>query len=108
MGHGGRVDSILETKIHIFTHGCCITKYLTLVILHPSLHGSVIKFRVDLWTESQRGGVGQDGVWVLGVQPRGPTCSPEKPRKTQDGLKIPVSWFAAFVGGLGFSSVSML
>lgn len=48
------MDSILKTKIHFFTNGCCITRYLTLVVLHPSLHGSVIKFRMDLWTESQR------------------------------------------------------
>lgn len=59
------MDSILETKIHIFTHGCCITRYLTLVILRPNLHGSAIKFRMDLWTESQRqeSGIG----WGLGA-----------------------------------------
>lgn len=72
LGHGDCVDSILETKIHIFTHSCCITRYLTLVILHPSLHGSVIKFRMDLWTESQRQKSGIGRSLCAGCSPTGP------------------------------------
>lgn len=108
MGHGDRVDSILETKIHIFPHSCCITRYLTLVILHPSLHGSVIKFGWIYGLRArERGEWDRTGFRCWAFNHRALRAA-QMSRKIQDSLEIPVSWFAGFVGGLGFSSVSML